>query len=131
MLRYSSLIRVETPLCPWAVDTNLTRQVGFAQEIAGLLNCSTTDNEMLVECMRNVEVNPLLAAQALVSRSSFKDMKMGGGGGGTCAKIIIIIINDFYRAQITIKSLSALIEGKIKNRQTEKQKEEKKWKGTS
>ena len=39
---------------------------------------------------------------------------------------IIIIINNFYRAQITIKSLSALIEGKIKNRQTEKQKEEKK-----
>ena len=31
--------------------------------------------------------------------------------------IIIIIINHFYRAQITIKSLSALIEGKIKNRQ--------------
>ena len=31
--------------------------------------------------------------------------------------ITIIIINNFCRAQITIKSLSALIEGKIKNRQ--------------
>ena len=56
-------------LCPWAVDTNIDRQIGFTKEIADMVNCTTTDNQALVECMKNVEINDLLMAQVTVSNT--------------------------------------------------------------
>nr|XP_054750531.1 cholinesterase-like [Lytechinus pictus] len=62
-------------LCPWAVDTNITRQVGFTKDIADRVNCSTTDNEDLVECLRNTDVIVLLRVQALlVGQNLFNEL---------------------------------------------------------
>ncbi|XP_030828046.1 cholinesterase 1-like [Strongylocentrotus purpuratus] len=63
-LFHQSIMQSGNALCPWAVDTNIDRQIGFTMEIADRVNCTTTDNQALVECLKNVEINELLAAQA-------------------------------------------------------------------
>eukprot|EP00057_Strongylocentrotus_purpuratus_P025315 XP_011679789.1 PREDICTED: cholinesterase 2 [Strongylocentrotus purpuratus] len=65
-LFHQAIMESGNALCPWAVDTNIDRQIGFTNEIADTVNCTTTDNQALVECLRNTDVIVLLRTQALL-----------------------------------------------------------------
>ncbi|XP_782312.4 carboxylesterase 5A-like [Strongylocentrotus purpuratus] len=62
-LFHQAIMESGNALCPWAVDTDMERQVGFTREIADLVNCTEEDSEALLTCLREVEEKDLTRAQ--------------------------------------------------------------------
>ncbi|XP_041457618.1 cholinesterase 1-like [Lytechinus variegatus] len=63
-LFHQAIMQSGNALCPWAVDTDIGRQVGFTREIADQVNCTDIDSELLIECLRDVDEPVLTQAQA-------------------------------------------------------------------
>lgn len=62
-LFHQAIMESGNALCPWAVDTNMDRQIAFTRELAAMVNCMETDNEALIECLRGVDEQNLTRAQ--------------------------------------------------------------------
>ncbi|XP_071506844.1 acetylcholinesterase-like [Diadema antillarum] len=54
-------------LCPWAVDTNIDRQIALSDEIAKQVGCYSADSEDLISCLRTVDEPTLTRAQIIIS----------------------------------------------------------------
>ena len=72
-----------TAVCPWAVDTNIDRQIGFTKDVAEFVNCTTSSNVAMMNCLANADLEELLDAQSRVSRTITytKQWRIQRGGG--------------------------------------------------
>ena len=54
-------------LCPWAVDTDVERQLGFTRQVAEEVNCTASMDDAMMECLRLADERDLVRAQSSVS----------------------------------------------------------------
>ena len=73
-------------VCPWAVDVDMARQVGYTVQVAEEVNCTTMNPQAMMDCLRVADLDDILFAQSKVSNSV--------SHFGVCVRLYVLICSS-------------------------------------